>query len=76
MLGDSQRGANSLNHNRASQNVGVLDGHADWFETTKIPGTQPLNNDNALDDIYQSAGNPADDTNGRRGAINDAFLIP
>ena len=68
-------GANSLNHDRAGQNVAFLDGHADWFTTSKIPGTKPRKNSEALDDIYQSCDASAD-SNGERGAINDAFLIP
>ena len=70
------RGKNSLNHNQAGQNVAFLDGHADWFSTTTIPGTKPLAGSNAPDDIYQSCGSNAEDATGRRGALNDAFLIP
>jgi len=70
------RGKNSLNHNQAGQNVAFLDGHADWFTTTTIPGTKPLAGSNAPDDIYQSCGSDAEDATGRRGALNDAFLIP
>ena len=68
-------GKNSFNHMLAGQNVGFLDGHADWFTTTKIPGTSPLTN-GAVDDIYQSCGSSDKDSDGERGAINDAFLIP
>jgi len=76
-LGNDHRGRNSINHDQEGQNVGFsLVGHVEWFTTTRIPDTQPLDNDSALDDIYQSCGSKDDDANGRRGAINDAFLIP
>ncbi len=76
-LDSSYRGKNSLNHDGAGQNVAFLDGHADWFATTTIPGTMPLENSPlALDDIYQSCGSNNDDSQGKRGALNDAFLIP
>ncbi|MDP6046414.1 MAG: prepilin-type N-terminal cleavage/methylation domain-containing protein [Phycisphaerae bacterium] len=69
-----EEGKNSWNHMRAGQNVAFMTGNADWFTTTTIPGTNPLSN-NVMDDIYQPAGS-ADGTQGKRGAINDAFLIP
>ena len=76
-LDSSYRGKNSLNHDGAGQNVAFLDGHADWFATPTIPGTMPLKNSPlALDDIYQSCGSNNDDSQGKRGALNDAFLIP
>ena len=75
-LDSSYVGRNSWNHMHAGQNVGFLDGHADWFATPTIPGTRPLRNSEALDDIYQSCGGGNQDSNGERGAINDAFLIP
>lgn len=70
------RGQNSFNHYSAGQNVGFLDGHADWFSTPIIPGTAPLalRDDMTADDIYQGCG--GGDSKGRRGAVNDAFLIP
>jgi prepilin-type N-terminal cleavage/methylation domain-containing protein len=75
-LDNDQRGRNSLNHDQEGQNVGFLGGNADWFSTTTIPGTRPLTDSDALDDIYQSCGSDAEDAAGRRGALNDAFLIP
>jgi len=76
-LDSSYRGKNSLNHDGEGQNVAFLDGHADWFATPTIPGTMPLKNSPlALDDIYQSCGSNNDDSRGKRGALNDAFLIP
>ena len=69
-------GQNSFNHMKAGQNVGFLDGHADWFTTPIIPGSRPLVNSASEDDIYQSCGGSADDSGGKRGAINDAYLIP
>lgn len=75
-LDNDQIGANSLNHDRVGQNVGFVDGRADWFSTTTIPDTKPLNNRSEPDDIYRSCGRGNDDADGRRGAINDAFLIP
>ena len=71
----SNQQQNSLNHVREGQNVAFLDGHARWYATTTIPGTKPLKNSEALDDIYRSCDSNAD-SNGQRGAINDAFLIP
>jgi len=66
---------NSLNHDYAGQNVAFLDGHADWFASPIIPGTMPLKNSpTVLDNIYRSCGSSGD--SGKRGAINDAFLIP
>jgi hypothetical protein len=67
---------NSLNHGRAGQNVGFLDGHAIWTDTPTIKGTKPLNSSDNLDNIYRSCGSSSDDSSGKRGAINDAFLIP
>jgi len=72
-LSSEENGRNSRNHNRAGQNVAFLGGNADWFSTTTIPGTNPLFN-GAPDDIYRSDG--GSDAQGKRGAINDAFLIP
>jgi len=67
---------NSLNHDRAGQNVAFLDGHADWFTTSTIPGTMPLEcSPLTEDDIYRSCSANAD-SDGKRGALNDAFLIP
>jgi len=74
-LESAYTGANSLNHNMEGQNVAFFDGHAEWFSTSKIPGTKPRKNSAALDDIYQSCDTSAD-SKGERGAINDAFLIP
>ncbi|MDP6545514.1 MAG: prepilin-type N-terminal cleavage/methylation domain-containing protein [Phycisphaerae bacterium] len=67
---------NSFNHMKAGQNVGFLGGNADWFTSPSIPGTRPLKNSEALDDIYRSCGGAAQDSDGKRGALNDAFLIP
>jgi len=75
-LDNDQIGANSRNHNQTGQNVGFMSGRARWFSTTRIPETNPLNSSSEPDDIYQSCGSKDDDANGRRGAINDAFLIP
>jgi prepilin-type N-terminal cleavage/methylation domain-containing protein len=72
-LDSEMRGKNSLNHRGAGQNVAFASGHASWYTTTTIPGTNPLDN-GAMDDIYQSAG--SGESQGKRGAINDAFLIP
>ena len=69
-------GQKSRNHERAGQNVGFLDGSAGWYVTSLIPGTRPLDGSDALDDIYRSCGTAAEDANGQRGAVNDAFLIP
>ncbi len=75
-MDNDQAGVNSLNHRQAGQNVGFLTGNVTWFTTTQIPNTSPLDNSEKPDDIYQSCGSKDDDANGRRGAINDAFLIP
>jgi len=72
-LQSEMRGKNSLNHRGDGQNVAFAAGNADWFTTTTIPGTNPLGN-GVLDDIYQPAGGSSGQ--GKRGAINDAFLIP
>ena len=66
--------ANSINHNFAGQNVGFMDGHADWFSSPTLTGTKPRDNSTAPDNIYQSC--EGGDANGQRGAINDALLIP
>ncbi len=75
-LDNDQIGANSRNHNQIGQNVGFASGIGRWFSTPRIPDTNPLNSSSEPDDIYQSCGSKDDDANGRRGAINDAFLIP
>ena len=73
---DEYRGRNSINHDLAGQNVGFLDGHAAWFTTPTIPGTSPLTSSPlTVDDIYQACGS-GNDRDGKRGAVNDAFLIP
>ena len=72
--GSDSGNPNSLNHDLAGQNVAFMDGHADWFASPIIPGTKPLDGSDAPDNIYRSCG--GDDAEGKRGAINDAFLIP
>ncbi len=66
--GDGQieaKEANSFNHNQDGENVARLDGSAKWIERP----------DKVMDDdIYSSSG--GSETQGKRGKINDSFLIP
>lgn len=72
-LNSSYASSNSFNHMLAGQNVGFLDGHADWLATPNVPGTKPLDGSTTPDNIYQPCGGSGA---GQRGAINDAYLIP
>jgi len=58
---------NSLNHSGVGQNVGFMDGHADWFSSPIVYG----------DDIFAAdTSHGGVDADGKRGTINDAYLIP
>jgi len=61
------RSNNSKNHMYQGQNVSFMDGRAKWYSTTVIDG----------DDIYAADTTRGGiDAEGRRGTINDSFLLP
>lgn len=61
-------GGNSLNHQREGQNIGRLDGSAEWLSKPTVDAADGSGTDN----IYSasSGSGPA------RGALNDAYLLP
>jgi prepilin-type N-terminal cleavage/methylation domain-containing protein/prepilin-type processing-associated H-X9-DG protein len=65
---------NSLNHDGVGQNVAFADGHVGWFTTPVIPGTKPLSSSDKADNIYMPCNGSG--STGKRGAINDALLLP